>query len=260
MLLAEIRGLHAPVGADGGRLAAGDHGAVDHHRQVVGQREDGVDVVFDQHHGVVGFQAQQQLDHALGLGHAHAGQRLVKQQHLRIGGQRHGDLQLPLLAVAGGTRDEVAARCQAGQFQRFFSALVHGRITARALQPAQWVEGLLRGARLRGQAHVFPHGEGQEDVGLLVAAAETAARDLLGRGAGDVVRAEGNGAAGRRQIARQQVGQRRLAGAVGADDAVDALAPQIDRHIVDGGQAAELLGQVPGAEEHFTHARPPCAP
>jgi hypothetical protein len=162
-------------GADGGRFAAGDDGAVDHHRQVVGQREDGVDVVLDQHHRVARLQAQQQLDHALGLGHAHAGEGFVKQKHLRGGGQCHGDLQLALLAVAGRASDEVAASREPGQFQRLLGALVDGGIAARALQPAHGVPGLLRGARLRGQAHVFPHREGQEDVGLLVAAAQAAA-------------------------------------------------------------------------------------
>jgi hypothetical protein len=56
--------------------------------------------VLDQQDGVAGLQFGQQRQHALGLFGAHAGQRLVQQQHLRRGGQAHGDLQLPLLAVA----------------------------------------------------------------------------------------------------------------------------------------------------------------
>jgi hypothetical protein len=155
---------------------------------VVGQREDGVHVVLDQHHGVVGLEAQQQLDHALGLGHAHAGQRLVEQQHLRSVASVMAISSWRCSPWLAAPAMNVAPAFQPGQFQRFFARSFTADV-ARALQPAQRVPGLLRIARLRGQAHVFPHGEGQEDVGLLVAAAQALARDLLGRPAGDVVRA-----------------------------------------------------------------------
>jgi hypothetical protein len=55
------------------------------------------------------------------------------------------------------------------------------------------------------------------------------------------------------QVARQQVGQRGFARAVGADHGMDAVAPQVDRHVVHRGQSAEALGQVAGAEQGFTH-------
>ena len=54
---------------------------------------------------VGGLEALQQLHHAFGLGHAHARQGLVEQQHLRLGGQGHGNFELALLAVAHGSRD-----------------------------------------------------------------------------------------------------------------------------------------------------------
>ena len=83
--------------------------------QPVGQREHRVHVVFDQAHGVPLFELEQQFHHALGLGLAHAGQRLVEQQHLRLGGQAHGDLQLPLAAVAERAGGALGHRRGAGR-------------------------------------------------------------------------------------------------------------------------------------------------
>ena len=48
-------------------------------------------------------QLVQQRQHAFGFFRAHAGQRLVEQQHLGLGGQAHRDLELALLAMAQGT-------------------------------------------------------------------------------------------------------------------------------------------------------------
>ena len=49
-------------------------------------------------------QAPDQVRHAIRLLASHAGQRLVQEQHLGIGGEHHGDLELTLLAVAEGAR------------------------------------------------------------------------------------------------------------------------------------------------------------
>jgi hypothetical protein len=68
-------------------------------------------------------QTLDQLDHALRLVRAHAGQRLVEQQHARLGGQAHGDLELALLAVGAWPR-RARAMGEAGGFQRGLGALV----------------------------------------------------------------------------------------------------------------------------------------
>jgi hypothetical protein len=128
----QVRGLHAGIGAHLRGRAAGDHLPVDHHGELVGQREHRVHVVLDQQDAVVFLDGQQQGDHALGFGHAHAGQRLVEQQHLRLGGQRHRDFELALFAVADGAGDAVLAVLQAGQFQRAFGAGVDGGKAWRA--------------------------------------------------------------------------------------------------------------------------------
>ena len=66
--------------------------------------------------------------------------------------------------------------------------------------------------------HVLQHGERLEQLHELEGAHETAPRSPLRRKAGDVVAIEGDAAFGRRAEARDRVEQRRLAGAVRADD------------------------------------------
>ena len=51
---------------------------------------------------------------------------------------------------------------------------------------------------------------------------------------------EGERALGRRVDAREQVEERRLAGAVGADERDDLAFVDVQRHVADGLQAAEL--------------------
>ena len=106
---------------------------------MVGEGEHSVHVVFDQHHGVVFFDVQQELDHAFGLGLAHARQRFVEQQHLRVRGQRHGDLQLPLLAVAGGACRGLLFALQAAQADGPGRVVVNGRDACRRFEPTMGV-------------------------------------------------------------------------------------------------------------------------
>jgi hypothetical protein len=97
--LPEVSGAHFRAVANKVSVAGGDLDAVDHHGDHVGNAEHRIHVVFHQQNGVVGAQRVEQLEHALGFLGAHAGQRLVEQQHLGFGGQAHGDLELAFLAV-----------------------------------------------------------------------------------------------------------------------------------------------------------------
>ena len=110
----------------------------------------------------------------------HAGQRLVQQQHLRIAGQRHGDLELPLLAVrqrAGDARRRRACRptrCSALPAPRRSTRFRAMRFTqqvdrARVLRPAT--------ARRTFSSTV----KEAKDVGSLVAAADAGARQCARR-------------------------------------------------------------------------------
>ena len=113
------------------RVAGRDHRAVDHHRDAVGDAEHRVHVVLDQQDRVRGLEAREQPQHALGLLGAHAGQRLVEQQHARPGRQAHRDLELALVAVAQRAGDALGHAVEAGRGQRL--------ARRRRCSSAQWL-------------------------------------------------------------------------------------------------------------------------
>ena len=131
----------------------GEHGALGHHRHPVGDGEHEIHVMLDEQQRMLARQVLQQRRHALRFFWSHAGQRLVEQQNLRIARQRHGDLELALLAVRQRAGN---ARCRAGQADATavparlsrsdrFRAMAHAAVAARR------VHGL------RGEANVLQH-------------------------------------------------------------------------------------------------------
>jgi hypothetical protein len=59
----------------------------------------------------------------------------------------------------------------------------------------------------------------------------------------------------RPKIAGDEVEERRLAGAVRADDAGDFVLAEREVDAVDGGQRAEAFGYAPGAEDFGANSR-----
>jgi hypothetical protein len=51
------------------------------------------------------------------------------------------------------------------------------------------------------------------------------------------------------QVAREQIGQRRFARAIGPNDCMNFAFAQIDRHFVHGSQATKLFGNFVGAQQ-----------
>ena len=62
-------------------------------------------------------------DEGVGLGRVHAGDRLVQQQHGRIGGERQRHADKPLLAIGQRAREIVSAALEADPFDQFAGAL-----------------------------------------------------------------------------------------------------------------------------------------
>ena len=77
----------------------------------------------------------------------------------------------------------------------------------------------------------------------LEGAADAAIDDAVRRAARDLVALEADRARGRRQRAGEHVEDRALARAVRADQAEDLALLDLERHVVDGGEAAEALDQ-----------------
>src|SRR6185312_5693864 len=98
MLIAEIGALHLLVAPDRIRQSGRDHAAIDQHRDAVGEREHGFHVVLDQHDRHLLAQVRQQLHHPRGFGDAEPRHRLVQEQQLRLGRERHRQLEFALFA------------------------------------------------------------------------------------------------------------------------------------------------------------------
>src|ERR1700733_12300263 len=78
--------------------------------------------------------------------------------------------------------------------------------------------------------------------------AETLARDLVRGKAGDVFAQEDDLARGRALDAHDRLHRGRLAGTVRADQPKDFTGTQIEVEVLDGGEAAEALGQAANFE------------
>jgi hypothetical protein len=93
--------------------------------------------------------------------------------------------------------------------------------------------------RQKGRLHVLEHGQTREDVGPLERAPDAETAEIVRRDARDVAPVELHVAAIGPKVARDQVEQGRLAGAVGPDDRGDAGARDVQAHAADGHEAVE---------------------
>ena len=229
--------------------------AVDQHGDAVGQREDGVHVVLDQQHAAAALQALQERDQALALLDAHAGHRLVEQQQARLAGQRHGDLELALLAVAERCRVGVRAGAEADGLEAALGGLAQLAILAHVAQEAERMAVVC----LDGERHVVERAELAQHRGDLERTAEPQPHARIGRQMGDVAAGKADRAGVRGEIAGELADQGGLAGAVGPDQRVDLARPHVDGDVVGREQTAETLDQAVGGQQRLRHDASPAA-
>src|SRR6266851_3773660 len=101
---------------------------------------------------------------------------------------------------------------------------------------------------LQRDAHVLEHREVRKYRRDLERAHEAHAGDARRRRAGDVAPLVEDAARGRLQEVRQQVETGGLAGAIGADQGMNAAAPHLEADALDGDEALEFLGEPSGLE------------
>jgi hypothetical protein len=58
----------------------------------------------------------------------------------------------------------------------------------------------------------------------------------------------------RAQFSRKQIDQSRFAGAVGTDDGVEFAGTNFQRSVFDGGQTAEMLGEITHLQDCISHS------
>src|SRR5882724_8121416 len=235
---------HRAIVALGDDLAAREHGyaigEVRHHAQVV---------LHHEHRAVDGNALDKRRD-ALDVRVRHAGGRFVEEHHLRIERERGRDLERALAPVGQLHGDRVLEFRQADCFEQ----LPRARIQA-AQTPVRPPE-IERAAALalKRDAHVLKDREVRKHRRNLEGPRQPQPRDRGRTGTRDLAAVVEDLAAGRGKKVREQIEARGLARAVGADQGVDASAPDLEADAADGDETLELLGQAPRFENDiFRH-------
>jgi hypothetical protein len=242
------------VRAHGVGQAVGEHLAVVQHGDAVGEREDDVHVVLDDEHRDLARQGGEQARHPLRLLRRHPRRGLIEQEQLRGGRQRHADLELPLLAVRQPARLLAETAGQAHRLRHLARRAQGGG------EPVDGAEGVPRAAlaRRRRQSQVLQHRQAREEIRALEGARDPAARDVVRGQPGERSAVEHDAARARRQVAGDEVEDRRLAGAVGPDERAALARRHLERHAVDGAERAEIAGEALDGQQ--AHARSPMRP
>ena len=190
---------------------------------------DELDVVLDEKDGETLLrQLEQQVAEDLGLLRVEAGPGLVQEKQARVGGQRPGQLDEARQAGGHGV-DPLGGRLgDADPLEDLLGDLLRVR---PVLGPTT--------ADLGGNEHVLPRRQRAEHLEALERSGQPQAGALVGLAPGDVFAVDQHLARRRLLQAGDDVEQRRLAGAVGADEAGDPtwIGGEID--VLQGHHAAE---------------------
>ena len=184
------------------------------------------------------------------LGHADASPRATSRRSARRGGGASGRWPARSRSRAGA-----APRTRgppAGASSRSVSPTASAAPRARSIgtqrrptEPSMPVAAAAPGGG--GESEVLPHRQPREDVRALERARDPAARHRVRAGAAIGRALEEDAPGGGREVARDQVEQRRLAGAVRPDDGPPLARRDRQGHAVDGRQRAEAAGGAPRA-------------
>ena len=177
----------------------------------------------------------------------YAGSRLIQQQQRGVRGERAGDLEEAALAVGEVTRQARGEILQADQREQFL----------RTVMPAG------EAAQARGAQRFWPRGEQdvveacllRQHAAFLECARNSEARAAMRGQPVDACSGEADFAGIGALPAGDQVEQRRLAGAVGADQADDAGTVQRERNAVNGADTAEGAADILQFKHAATDAR-----
>ena len=112
-------------------------------------------------------------------------------------------------------------------------------------------------AQMGADRDVLQHGHVGHQLDVLEGSGDAELDDLLRRRVVDLVAEHGDRAAGRCQHAGDQVEGRALAGAVGADQGDDLAGLDVERDVVDGDDAAELLARLVDVQQHRRQSTAP---
>ena len=169
-----------------------------------------------------------------------AGADLVEQDDARIAHQGAAEFEQLLLAAGERAGLGVAELVEFEEFERFAGAVIDLFLLAAIVAVAEGgVEDIVALLAIAGDHQIFDDGEAGEFLRDLERAGEAHMAALMHGKPGDVAAFEQDAAGARHEPAGDHVEERRLAGAIGADEAGDAAAVDFEAHIIDGDEPAE---------------------
>ncbi|ORE91538.1 membrane associated protein [Stappia sp. 22II-S9-Z10] len=238
--------------------ALGQNRALGHHDDRVAETADEVHVVLDDAEGVaaLGLKALDDLADRGEKRAVHACADFVEEDDLGVHHHRAAELQELLLAAGEVFRPLVREVGEGEEVEHLV------RLLAQRLFVGGDAAGAKPGVdevfpRLRGRHHhqILAHRQRVELLGELKGAQQAAPEELVRGEAGDVLAVQPHGAGGRRIEPGDDVEERRLAGAVGADQPGDGAAPDRQRHVTHGVDAAEPLRQAGDGDHRIAGRR-----
>jgi len=229
------------------RFALGQLRAKVDDEEPVGQRQQRVhDMLDPDHRDAGGLDARELAHQFLRLVFCQAPGDLVEQQQLRLRGQRARQLEALAIQESQRRRGPVRLRGQPGLLEHRMR-----RLPRRAL-------GLAAAEAGRGH-EVLEHGHRAEGLRHLVAAADAAAAASMRREARDVAAVVFDATGVAAHVARDQVEQRRLAGAVRTEDAERLARFDRERDVVrDLHRAVGLADAVQAEQRHDVRSASAC--
>ena len=174
-----------------------------------------------------------------------AARRLVEQDDLGHERERAGDVEQLFLALRKQARFGVELGVEAEDRGHVAHLGPERGVAAQRAEEAEAAACL----RDDGDGDRLGHGQCREDVDELERARHAALGELDRADAGDVLALEADDALVRLQEARENVDERRLAGAVRADDGDGLAVGDRERHAVEGDEVAVGLRHADGLDQ-----------
>src|SRR2546427_727533 len=239
---------HARVAEDVGGRAVGQDAALVEREHAPAVALDDVDVVLDEDDGglPLGERGHDDVHHGELLLGGDAAGRLVEEEQRGLARRGHRDVEELPHALRDDGRRPVAVGLDAIDAQELRAGL-HAVTTGQGRKPGA--------APAVGQAvrdhQVFEDRHRREDLGHLERAAHTEPGDLARREADELLAAKTDRASARVRVTGDEVDERRLARAVGADDGDDLLGRDGDVDVAGGHDLIEQLRE----SAHLQHRR-----
>ena len=233
--------------------------AVVEHRDPLGDAHDELHVVLDEQDGELQVVAHlaDEADELQRFLRVHPRGGLVEEQELGLRRERTGDLEAPLIAVREVPCVVVVTAGEPAVVEQLRCPLMRFALLAPDPPRAQDApDDPALQAAMHPDEDVLERRHLLKEADVLERPADAALGGGVWRRTGDVPAVEDDAARGRLVDAGDHVEERRLAGAVGPDQAHDGALRDREVDVVDRDQAAELLSQRVDLEQEVAHPGP----